>query len=85
MKYYNSKQNSRTDWERLTTMPDTEIDISESPELGSSFFSNAILRLPKPKRPVSVRLDDDVVQWFKGQGKGYQTKISAVLRLYIQA
>jgi uncharacterized protein (DUF4415 family) len=66
-------------------MPDSKIDLSETPELDSAFFQNAVLRLPKPKKAVSLRLDDDVFQWFRSLGKGYQTKINAVLRLYMHA
>jgi uncharacterized protein (DUF4415 family) len=79
------KKSSKTDWERIATMPDSDIDTSDAPELDASFFENAILRLPKPKKPISLRLDDDVLSWFKKQGKGYQTRINAVLRLYIQS
>ena len=78
------KKNSGTNWLNLSTMPDSAIDFSDSPELDASFFENAELRMPKPKKAVSLRLDDDVFSWFKNQGKGYQTKINAVLRLYMQ-
>jgi uncharacterized protein (DUF4415 family) len=84
MKKINLKKKSNTSWLNLSTMPDSEIDLSDSPELDTSFFENAQLRLPKPKRAVSLRLDDDVFSWFKNQGKGYQTKINAILRLYMQ-
>jgi uncharacterized protein (DUF4415 family) len=80
-----SKKKSETNWENLATMPDSAIDLSDSGELDSSFFENAELRLPKPKRAISLRLDDDVFNWFRYQGKGYQTRINAVLRLYMQA
>jgi uncharacterized protein (DUF4415 family) len=81
----NSGKSSQSGWEKLATMPDSKIDLSETPELDSTFFQNAVLRLPKPKKAVSLRLDDDVFQWFRSQGKGYQTKMNAVLRLYMHA
>ena len=85
MKELNLKKKSDTNWEYLSTIPDSSIDLSEIGELDESFFKNAELRLPKPKRSISLRLDDDILNWFKNQGKGYQTKINAVLRLYVQA
>jgi len=65
-------------------MPDSAIQFSDISELDKSFFENAEIRLPKPKKAVSLRLDDDILNWFKNQGKGYQTRINAVLRLYVQ-
>jgi len=66
-------------------MSDSEIDFSEIPKLTASFFRNAKLRMPATKQPVSLRLDRDVLAWFKSQGKGYQTRINAVLRMYMEA
>jgi uncharacterized protein (DUF4415 family) len=85
MKATGSKRQSDTDWERLATMPDSDIDLSDSPELENSFFQNATLRMPQPKKPISLRLDGDVVEWYREQGPGYQTRINAVLRMYMQA
>jgi uncharacterized protein (DUF4415 family) len=66
-------------------MRDEDIDLSDIPELDDSFFKNAVLRLPKPKAKVCIRLDQDILAWFKSLGKGYQTKINAVLRAYKEA
>jgi len=85
MKGKNTKKKSGTDWERLDSMTDKEIDVSDIPALDSSFFRNATLRMPVPKKAVSLRLDADLLDWFRGQGKGYQTRINAVLRVYMQA
>ena len=85
MKKKNSKNQSGTNWERLATVTDNEIDLSDSPELGEDFFKNAVLRLPKAKKSVSLRLDPDVLDWFKGRGLGYQTRINAVLRMYVDS
>jgi uncharacterized protein (DUF4415 family) len=75
----------RTDWERLAAKPDAEIDTSEIPELDKDFFRHAEVRMPEVKQMVSLRLDSDVLDWFRSQGKGYQTKINAVLRAYVEA
>lgn len=85
MKETNTTKESRTDWRKLATQPDDRIDTSDIPELGEDFFRTAGVRLPKGKQLVSLRLDRDVLDWFKRQGKGYQTKINAVLRAYVRA
>jgi uncharacterized protein (DUF4415 family) len=76
---------SRADWEKLAAKPDTEIDTSDVPELDKDFFRHAEVRMPKTKPMVSLRLDGDVLDWFKRQEKGYQTRINAVLRAYVEA
>jgi uncharacterized protein (DUF4415 family) len=66
-------------------MKDDEIDYSEIPELGEEFFAKAVLVWPPEKKQLSMRLDTDVIEWFKGQGGRYQTRINAVLRKYMEA
>lgn len=66
-------------------MKDSEIDVSDIPKLDVAFFERAELRMPRPKKAVSLRLDPDVLEWFKEQGHGYQTRINAVLRMYKEA
>ncbi|MEW5913212.1 MAG: BrnA antitoxin family protein [Thermodesulfobacteriota bacterium] len=59
--------------------------MSDLPELGEDFFRNAELRLPQPKAKVTIRLDREVLEYFKTKGQGYQTRINAVLRQYVRA
>ena len=80
-----SNNTSLTDWERVDALTDDEIDTSDIPPLDEDFFANAELRLPEPKQKITIRLDKDVVNWFKSHGKGYQTRINAVLRTYMEA
>lgn len=80
-----SKTSSGTDWKRVDAVRDAEVDVSEVPPLDKSFFEHAQLRLPGKKQSVTVRLDADVLEWFRAQGKGYQTRINAVLRLYMES
>ena len=61
-------------------MKDNEIDYSEIPELGSEFFSKANVRWPPEKRQLTVRIDADVLEWLKGQGSGYQSRLNEILR-----
>jgi len=66
----------------LAKMPDSEIDYSDIPALGDDFWKNAV-RNPfyKPvKQVTTVRVDSDVLLWLKSRGKGYQTRINAILR-----
>ncbi len=85
MKAKNTIKESRTDWNRLKEMSDADIDFSDVPALDSDFFSRAQVRMPKRKKAVSLRLDPDVLDWFKHEEKQYQTKINAVLRAYVEA
>ena len=78
------KKTSGTDWTRLESMTDEEIDTSDIPELDDVFFNEAELRVPA-KKPVTIRLDSDVLDWFKSQGQGYQTRINNLLRKYMEA
>ncbi len=64
-------------------MSDEDIDSSDIPELDDEFFQQAELHLPV-KKPVTIRLDADVLEWFKGQGQGYQTRINNLLRKYME-
>ena len=66
-------------------MSDRDIDYSDIPELEKDFFKHATLVLPEPKATVTMRMDRKVLKWFKSQGRGYQTRINALLRAYMQA
>jgi uncharacterized protein (DUF4415 family) len=66
-------------------MTDREIDYSDIPATDAKFWEKAQVVMPSIKTHLSLRLDEDVVKWFKRQGAGYQTKINAVLRFYVQA
>jgi uncharacterized protein (DUF4415 family) len=79
------KNQSQTDWERLEQMTDEEIDTSDIPPLDEEFFANAQIRMPARKIPITIRLDPDVLSWFRSLGKGYQTYINNVLRTYMEA
>lgn len=66
----------------LAVLPDSQIDHSDIPPLTDEFWKQAT-RNPfyKPtKQATTVRVDADVLMWLKGQGKGYQTRINAILR-----
>jgi uncharacterized protein (DUF4415 family) len=70
-------------------MKDEDIDFSEIPEWTPEMFARAVVRRglkPTPaKAQLTLRLDQDVLEWFKQQGRGYQTRINALLRAYMEA
>ncbi|MCV6627509.1 MAG: BrnA antitoxin family protein [Cellvibrionaceae bacterium] len=78
------KKSSKTEWKKLQSMQDKDIDTSDIPELDEQFFQTAELHLP-PKKPITIRIDADVLEWLKGQGKGYQSRINKLLRSYMEA
>lgn len=76
---------SKTDWERVRKIKDEEIDYTDSPELDDSFFKRAVAAMPVPKKPITIRVEPEVLQWFRSKGPRYQTRINAVLKAYVQA
>jgi len=84
-----TSSNSQTDWQRLDDMRDEDIDLSDCPEVTPEMFAKAIVRqgLPekKGKAQVMLRIDSDVLEWFKAHGRGYQTQINQLLRAYMEA
>ena len=71
--------------EEIAAIPDSEIDYSDIAELGPEFWKNAKVVFPKPKKAVTIRIDGDVLDWFRKGGKGYQSRINAVLRSYMES
>jgi uncharacterized protein (DUF4415 family) len=79
---------SRTDWKRIDAMRDEDIDLSDCPEGTAEDFARAIVREGlKPiarKQQITLRVDSDVLDWFRARGAGYQTQINALLRAYME-
>ncbi|MGC1778094.1 MAG: BrnA antitoxin family protein [Xanthobacteraceae bacterium] len=75
---------------KLIEMSDEEVErrAAADPDAGvlpPGFWDNAELRLPLTKQQITLRLDPDVIGWFKRTGKGYQSRMGAVLRSYVEA
>ena len=81
----NLEHQSRTNWKKVDKMTDDEIDYSEIPELSDEFFKHAKLYMKHRKDIVTLRVDHDVLEWFKKQGKGYQTKMNAILKGFMMS
>ncbi|MBA3448659.1 MAG: BrnA antitoxin family protein [Pseudaminobacter sp.] len=80
---------SRTDWARVDALTDEDIEAAmrDDPDWADHIdfdWSNAVAVYPVSKNAVSIRLDSDVLDFFKASGKGYQTRINAVLRHFMQ-
>ena len=69
----------------INELHDKDIDTSDIPELDADFWKHAKLVMPKTKKTISLRLDPDILSWFKSLGCGYQTRMNAVLRAYMNA
>ncbi len=63
----------------------TSRDAPEAKSLGADFWKSARVILPQGKTSVHLRLDTDVVEWFKANGRGHLTRMNAVLRAYVEA
>ncbi len=89
--YNPRKHKSRTDWKRVRSQTDEDIeravasDPDAAPIMDQAWWREARVVVPTPKVPVSVRLDRDVLEWFKDQGPRYQSRINAVLRAFMLA
>jgi uncharacterized protein (DUF4415 family) len=80
---------SQTHWARLDAMTEEEVErlaAEDMAELGidPDWMDHAKVVSPRPKERVTVRLDPDILEWLKAQGKGYQTRINAILRAYVE-
>jgi len=80
---------SKTDWARLRSAEAKRVPTEEHPEADVKHIVRGIVRRglkPAPSKSlVSLRLDQDVLEWFKAQGSGYQTRMNAVLRAFRDA
>jgi uncharacterized protein (DUF4415 family) len=83
-----ARAESKSDWKAAAAMTEAEIEaaIADDPdEAGMAVdWAQASVELPEPKAVLNMRVDRDVLEFFRRQGKGYQTKINAVLRSYVE-
>src|SRR5512136_1702348 len=73
-----------SDLGRVDRTADRAIDYADSPPLDESFFTRPLADWPPAKQTITIRLDADVLAWFRRRGRGYQTRINRVLRLFVQ-
>jgi len=66
-------------------LKDAAIDYSDMPPLGDEFFEKVTVAWPPVKQQLTIRLDADVLNWLKGNGRGYQTRINRILRAAMES
>jgi uncharacterized protein (DUF4415 family) len=78
-----AEQKARLD--AVAAIPDDQIDYSDAPSLPDAVWMKAAAELPNTKQQITLRLDAEVLDFFKDMGKRYQSRINAVLRSYVEA
>lgn len=86
---WGDRRKGKTDWERFDAMTDEEVEaaIANDPDWADFKdidWSDAVMIMPPKKKAISIRLDEDVLDFFKREGEGYQRRINAVLRSFMQ-
>jgi len=82
----NPPKASKADLARLDAIKDDEIDYGDIPELDAEFWASAEIKTPNQKAAVTMRVDEETLEFFKGeQPKGYTARMAAVLKAYVKA
>ena len=86
---WGDRRKGKTDWARVDALTDAEIEaaIANDPdwaEFKDIDWSKAVFVIPPKKKAISIRVDEDVLNYFKKQGIGYQRRINAVLRSFVE-
>src|SRR5207244_370962 len=80
---------SRTDWARVKGMTEAELEASiaaDPDDVHASIdWKRAVKGVPPPKRDIHLRIDAEVLDWFKQTGRGYQTRMNDVLRAFVES
>ena len=80
-----NKTSIKSNLARIDRMRDTDIDYSDIPPVDRKFLKKATVAWPPAKKQLTIRLDADVLDWLKGHGKGYQTRINRILRVVMES
>lgn len=82
------KDGSCSDWKKAASMTDAQIEaaIADDPDEAGMImdWENATVELPQPKAVLNMRIDKDPLEYFRKSGKGYQSRINAILRSYVE-
>jgi uncharacterized protein (DUF4415 family) len=78
----------RTDWAKIESMSEAELEASIAADpgdlKGEPDWTQAVIGVPARKEHINIRVDHDVLEWFRAQGKGYQTMMNNVLKAFVQ-
>lgn len=80
-----NEKSIKSDLARLDRTRDADIDYSDIPPLDKAFLKKATAPWPPVKKQLTIRLDADVLDWLKGHGRGYQTRINRILRVVMES
>lgn len=80
-----SRNSIKSDLTRIDRLRDRDIDYSDIPPLDKTFLKKATVAWPPTKKQLTIRVDADVLDWLKSQGKGYQTRINRILRMVMES
>jgi uncharacterized protein (DUF4415 family) len=79
----------RTNWRKANTVTGKKLEASIRADVddvqGEPDWTQAVVGLPVPKQHINIRVDHDVLEWFKSSGRGYQTLMNNVLRVFVQS
>lgn len=85
---WGDRRKGKTDWARVDVLTDADIAkaVADDPDAApiDIDWSDAVLVIPARKKAISIRVDEDVLDFFKREGEGYQRRMNAVLRSYMQ-
>ncbi len=70
---------------RSNRLKHDKTDYSDIPKTDHKFWKNAEVVFGSKKKPISIRIHEDIITWFKSFGEGYQTKINEVLKSYMMS
>jgi uncharacterized protein (DUF4415 family) len=89
MSKQNTSKKSKTDWARVDSMTDDEIDYSDIPPITDEMWSKGVwrkgLKTSSTSSQETLAIDRDIIEFFKTQGRDYQTRINQLLRAYMEA
>jgi uncharacterized protein (DUF4415 family) len=88
LKSMHDKGQSKTNWKKVNNITDSELEaaIKSDPDSDTNILhklEGLVVGMPEIKEQISIRIDQDVLQWFRKRGKGYQTYINNILRSYV--
>ncbi|ETW93280.1 MAG: hypothetical protein ETSY1_39900 [Candidatus Entotheonella factor] len=83
------RRTGQTDWQQVDARSEAEIEEAarsdpDAQPTEAEFWEHAALRMPEPKQLITLHVDREVLDWYKHQGKGYQARMNAVLRAYME-
>lgn len=80
-----SKKSIKSDLKHVDSIREKKINYSDIPEFDEEFLQSVEMKFSPGKKQIALRVDTDVLDWMKSQGKGYQSRINAILRAYYEA